>query len=163
MILTVSARWKALKPRERMVLKALGIILLLTVLVVGRVLPALQTVAETNAKRSQAQSQWAQMQQLQQQAKTLEAAPLVQVRQAEQRLQQLTQAAGSGWKIQIQGGQADLFLQGVSAHALAQWLAQAREQTLALPIEAELTRDNSPEILWSGRIRLQWPRPGAAP
>ena len=156
-------RWQALRPREQLALRILLALLVVLALWSLRVRPALETLSQSPSLRSQAQQQWAQMQALHSQAQSLQKAPLALVQQPSQRLQQLTRQAGADWQIQIQGEQADLQVQNASAAALSQWLAQAREQALALPIEAELTRAGTPEDRWSGRIRVQWPRPGAQP
>ena len=56
----------------------------------------------------------------------------------------LTQRLGNTAQLNMAGDRATVTLKGASADALAQWLAQARSNARATPLEARLTRSAAP-------------------
>ena len=71
----------------------------------------------------------------------------------------------NGARLNIEGTRATLTLSRVSAESLAQFLALARTQAQALPIEAQLQKftdasapkTNTPADLWRGTLILSLP------
>jgi general secretion pathway protein M len=96
----------------------------------------------------------------------LQKSPRLSASDATNLLQQSSrELLGSGAQLTIQGARASLTLTGVSADNLAQFLATARTQSHALPIEAHLqkftgTGANAKE-LWRGALILNLPTTGS--
>src|SRR3989344_959783 len=75
----------------------------------------------------------------------LAAAPaLSTLRAAPARHAALTQRLGNTAQLNVVGARATVTLKGAPADALAQWLAQARSNARAAPVEARLTRSAAP-------------------
>jgi general secretion pathway protein M len=72
---------------------------------------------------------------------------------------------GNGARLNIEGTRATLTLSSVSAESMAQFLALARTQAQALPIEAQLqkftepaaSKTANPSDLWRGALILSLP------
>ena len=85
------------------------------------------------------------MQSLQAEAQQLQATPATSPGDAVGALRTaLTQRLGSTAQLNVAGDRATVTLKGASADALAQWLAQARSNARATPLEARLTRSAAP-------------------
>ena len=158
------ARWQALSLREQRSVSVLGA--LLGVLLFGSIAiaPALSTLRDSDNRRTQIEQQHAHMLTLQQQAKALQTRTPLSHDEALRSLQSLTPAAHI--QLNVQGERVTAQLKSVPAATLADWLAQARDQAQALPIEAHLTRGDttaSPEVTWDGNMVLTLPNRGATP
>ncbi|MGH8832642.1 MAG: type II secretion system protein GspM, partial [Polaromonas sp.] len=65
---------------------------------------------------------------------------------------------GATAQLAVAGERATVTLRGVSAEALAQWLAQARSNARAVPVEARLSL-NAARTGWDGSVVLALPPP----
>ena len=143
------------------------------VLVLGAVLlwtfnvaPALKTLRDVPPQLAKLDAQTQTLKTLQAQALALQKSPRLSATDASTLLQQSSrELLGTGAQLNLQGARASLTLTGVSADNLAQFLATARTQSHALPIEAHLqkftgTGANAKE-LWRGAIILNLPSAGS--
>jgi len=140
------ARWQALAPREQtLVLAAIGIVGLALLWWVA-LAPALATLRTAGPRHAELDAQLQRMQSLQAEAQQLQAAPRAARGDAAAALRAaLVQRLGNTAQIHFVGDRATVTLKGAPADALAQWLAQARGNARAAPIEARLTRSaNAP-------------------
>ena len=153
-----------LKDRQRLL--ALGLVLLALMLWTWQISPALKTLRDMPAQLAQLQDQTQKLKLMQAQAHALQKSPRVQAKDARTLLQKVaTDHLGNGARINIEGTRATLTLSRVSAESLAQFLALARTQAQALPIEAQLqkftdagaTKTNTPTDLWRGTLILSLP------
>jgi hypothetical protein len=96
---------------------------------------------------------------LQAQALALQKAPRVKVQNVGAVLQQsLTEILGNSAKLNLEASRATLTLNNVSAEALAQFLAAARTQAQAMPIEAKLQKNKTGTVeVWRGTLILSLP------
>jgi general secretion pathway protein M len=103
---------------------------------------------------------------MQTQAQALQKSPRVQAKDARTLLQKVaTENLDNGARLNIEGTRATLTISRVSAESLAQFLALARTQAQALPIEAQLQKftdagapkTNTPADLWRGTLILSLP------
>lgn len=153
--------WQARAPRERRLL-AVGAGVLLLALVWSTLLaPAWRVWREAPLQQATLDAQTRHMQQLQAQARQLQTPRRI---EREQALRLLSTSAGSllgaGAQLSPQGDSVRVSFKAASASGLAQWLAQAREQALALPQQAQLQRqsqDSDTETTWSGSLLLRLP------
>jgi len=164
-------RWQALSPREQRGVSVLGA--LLGVLFFGSIAiaPALNTLRDSDNRRAQIGQQQAHMLALQNQAQVLQTRTPLSRDEALRNLQSLS--TGSQIQLNVQGERVSVQLKAVPAPNLANWLAQARSQAQALPVEAHLTRGNAPTannasatansaVVWDGSLVLSLPNRGAA-
>lgn len=163
------AQWQALSAREQRGLSALGIVLAGVLLWSIAVAPALHVLSDSNNRRIQMSQQQAHMLSLQLQAQALQTRTPLSRDEAIRHLQSLTPAA----HIQLtpQGDRVVVQLKAVPASTLAHWLAQARSQAQALPVEAHLTRGtgsvntpsavNASAMTWDGNLVLRLPNRSA--
>lgn len=133
--------WSARQPRERGLLAlAAGLIGAALVWQVA-LAPALQTWHEAPARQAALDQQTADMLQLQTQAKGLQAsAPLSRSAALAQLESSAAQWLGPQARVSLQGEQVRITLQAAPADGLSRWLAQARSQVHALPVQAQLQR-----------------------
>lgn len=134
------SRWRTLSAREQRALNVLGWLLGLALLWRTAIAPAWDTLRQSPARRADVMQQTSQMQALQRQAQALQGRQAVSREQAMRTLQSLSTSAGAGLQLTLQGEFVAVQVKGVRAPALAAWLAQARTQAQALPVEAHLTR-----------------------
>ena len=141
---TLAARWAQLADRERhMVLAALTLVAVAALWWLG-LAPALSSLRSAETRHRQIDAQLQQMQALQAQAKALQAQPKLSYDEALHALEAaVQQGLGPTARLQVAGERATVTLKGVSAEALAQWLAQARVNARAAPSEARLARTAS--------------------
>jgi general secretion pathway protein M len=102
---------------------------------------------------------------MQVQAQTLQKSPRIKPNEAASLLQKAaSEVLGNGARLNIEGTRATLTVSGVSADSLAQFVALARIQSQAMPIEAHLqkfsasgaaTKDS--KELWRGALILSLP------
>jgi general secretion pathway protein M len=154
------ARWQALSPREQRGLSVLAALLAVWVFWSVAIAPALHTLRDTDHRRMQLAQQQARMLALQAQAQALQTRTPMSRDEALRSLQSLS--AGTALQLQVQGDRVSVQLKAVPATTLVNWLAQARSQAQALPIEAHLTRNatstaNSAAVIWDGTLVLSLP------
>lgn len=154
------AAWQQRAPRERRLL-TLGAAVLLLALVWGQLIaPAWRVWREAPQRQAMLEAQTRQMRLWQAEAQQLQTPRRI---AREEALRLLTASAsqllGPGAQLTPQGDAWRLSLQAAPAAGLAQWLAQAREQALALPSQAQLQRqdDKASEPTWRGTLLLRLP------
>lgn len=136
-------RWNALAERERLLVGAATVLIVLALLWLLAVQPALRTLRSAPAEQARLEQQWQAMQRLAAEARTLRAAPPLAPGLAAQALQGATARLGTAGRLALQGDRAVLTLSGVDGEALAQWLVAARHGARARPVEARLTFGDS--------------------
>jgi general secretion pathway protein M len=154
------ARWQALGPREQRglsVLGTLGGVVLFWSVAIG---PALNTLRDSDNRRTQISQQQVQMLALQTQAQTLQTRTPLSRDEALRILQSLS--AGTAIQLNVQGDRVSVQLKTVPAPILANWLTQARAQAQALPVETHLSRSNATAagnatVAWDGSLVLSLP------
>jgi general secretion pathway protein M len=160
------SRWQALSPREQRGISVLGALLGLLLFWSVAISPALNTLRDSDNRRAQISQQQAHMLALQNQAQALQTRTPLSRDEALRNLQSLS--AGSQIQLNVQGDRVSVQLKAVPAPILANWLAQARSQAQALPVEAHLTRGNaaatnnasastSSAVVWDGSLSLSMP------
>lgn len=157
-------RWQALSPREQRGVSVLGTLLALLLFWSIAIAPALNTLRDSDNHRAQIVQQQAHMLALQAQAQALQTRTPLARDEALRNLQGLT--PGAQMQLNVQGDRVTVQLKAVPAAVLANWLAQARSQAQALPVEAHLTRGNatstvSNTVVWDGSLVLSLPNRGA--
>jgi len=149
---TLQARWAGVSPREqRMVLAALTLVVSALVWWVG-LAPPLATLRTVEKQRPVLEAQLQQMQRLQAQAKSLQAQPRPSAEEARRLLEASVKPLGTTVQMTGVGERVTVTFKGVSADALAQWLAQVRLNAHAMPSEARLQR--SATGTWDGTLVL---------
>ena len=165
------ARWQALSPREQRGISVLGALLGVLLFWSVTIAPALNTLRDSDNRRAQIGQQQAHMLALQNQAQALQTRTPLSRDEALRNLQSLS--TGSQIQLNVQGERVLVQLKAVPAPHLANWLAQARSQAQALPVEAHLTRGNAAPasnasatansaVVWDGSLVLSLPNRGAA-
>lgn len=147
-------RWQALSPREQRGASVLGALLGMVLFWSVAIAPALQTLGDSNNRRVHIGQQQTHMLALQAQAQALQTRTPLARDEALRNLQGLTPSAQM--QLQVQGDRVTVQLKAVPAATLANWLAQARSQAQALPLEAHLTRANT-AMTWDGSLVLSLP------
>ena len=151
-------RWQALSPREQRGILVLGALLAMLLFWSIAIAPALNTLRDSDNRRAQISQQQAHMLAMQAQAQALQTRTPLARDEALRNLQGLT--PGAQMQLHVQGDRVTVQLKAVPAAALANWLAQARSQAQALPVEAHLTRGNA-AMTWDGSLVLSLPNRGA--
>ncbi|WP_295852782.1 type II secretion system protein GspM [uncultured Xylophilus sp.] len=133
-------RWQALSPRERylsgLAAVAVGLLLVWAIALA----PALRTLAGAETRRNTLDAQQQRLLVLQAEARRLQAEPRANPDDALRALQASVAQLGAGAQLSASGDRAILTLRGTPPDRLAAWLAQARANARALPVEARLTR-----------------------
>lgn len=146
-------RWAQLAPPEKNLLRLALALLLGLALWQLALAPALRTLRSADVQARTLDAQLQHLQALQSQASVLQKQPPLGYDDALRALTIATkQTLGATAQLNVAGERVSVTLQGASADALAQWLAQARLNARAVPVEARLTRVASPVAA-----------PGAAP
>lgn len=158
-----NSRWQALSPREQRGISVLGALLAVLLFWSIAIAPALNTLRDSDNRRTQISQQQAHMLALQAQAQALQTRTPLARDEALRNLQALTPSAQM--QLNVQGDRVTVQLKAVPAASLANWLAQARSQAQALPVEAHLTRGNatstvSNTVVWDGSLVLSLPNRG---
>ncbi len=134
-------RWATLASRERLGLSMATWVLGIGLLWWVALSPALDTLHAASTQRIALDSQLQQMQGLQNEAQALRLQPKLTSTEALKALEAAAkQRFGSAAQVTAVGDRVTVTLKGASPDALAQWLAQARANAHALPVEAKLTR-----------------------
>lgn len=131
-------RWAALNERERVVVGALAVLLVVLLVWGVAVRPAWRTLSAAPALRARADAEALQMQAIAAEARELRAIPPVPQTQAEQVLKSATEQLGAKARLQMQGGRATLTLTNATGEDLRQWLVQARGGARARPTDLQL-------------------------
>lgn len=156
------ARWQALSSSEQRSLSGLAWVLCLALVYSVALSPAWQTLKHSQAQREQLSQQLAQMQalqaQAQAQAQALQQRTPLSRDEALRTLQSLSNAAGSGLQLTVQGERVSVQVKALPASALAQWLRLVRTQAQCLPVEAHLNQASSASpgapVSWNGTLVL---------
>ena len=152
-----TARWQAFSPREQQGISVLGALLVVLIFWSIAIAPALNTLRDSDNRRALIGQQQANMLALQAQAQALQTRTPLARDEALRNLQGLT--LGAQMQLNVQGDRVTVQLKAVPAAALAHWLAQARSQAQALPVEAHLTRGNA-AMTWDGSLVMSLPNRG---
>ena len=152
-----NSRWQALSPREQRGISVLGALLAVLLFWSIAIAPALNTLRDSDNRRALIGQQQANMLALQAQAQALQTRTPLARDEALRNLQGLT--PGAQMQLNVQGDRVTVQLKAVPAATLANWLAQARSQAQALPVEAHLTRSNT-AMTWDGSLVLSLPNRG---
>lgn len=160
-----TARWQALAPREQGLVRMAGAVLILALLWWVALAPAWHTLRNAPARHAALDRQLQQMQALQTEAQQLQAAtPANPGGDAMGLLRNsLAQQLGNSAQLQAVGERATVTLQGARASDLARWLAEARSNARAQPVEAQLVRTpgaTDTVARWDGRLVLVLALPG---
>ena len=152
--------WLDLSGRERAGLSlALGLLTLALVWSVG-VEPAWRQWQQGQARTLALQTQWQGMQALQTQASALSAQSRVRPEEAVRLLQTSLSSLGPGAVMTVNGDLATVQIKAASAAAVSQWLAQARVQAQALPVQARLGRSTASGTIGPGSAMAGAPTVG---
>ena len=153
--------WQGLALRERRLVGAALVLVLLALVWWLALAPAFRTLTGAGAEHARLDAQLQRMNTLAARAQALKAAPAAPREDALAALQNATRTL-LGEHAQLAGGGAEganVLLRAAPADALAQWLAQARGNARALPREAHLTRAQGAAGAQAGNA----PTPNAAP
>lgn len=160
----LQAGWTGLQARERRLIALAGGVLGLALLWWLAIAPPLATLKTAATERTSLRAQAVHMQQLAQEARMLQSLPTLAHDEALHALEQaVKQHLPGSATLAAMGEQARLTLTGASAEALAQWLAAARSNARALPVQADLrpmpeTADDAGNtVRWSGTLTLGLP------
>ena len=134
------ARWAGFAPRERALVRAAVVALLLLLLWLIAVQPAWRTLRGAPAQLDALDVQTLAMQRLASEARELRAAPTISAAQASVALQAAVERLGDKARLSMQGERAVLTLNGVGAQALRECLQEARTAARARALEATLSR-----------------------
>mgnify|MGYP001497851548 CR=1 FL=1 len=159
MMRTLHDTWNQLALRERRLVVAATVLLAAAALWLGLLGPALRTLKTAPQQHRALNAQLQTMHDLQTQAQALQQqAPLTRA-EAQRALNQATQQVlGKAAQVSTQGERITITLQGATPETLALWLAQARANARAVPIEARLTRQNQAQgTRWSGTLVMALP------
>jgi general secretion pathway protein M len=157
LLANLQARWRQVSRREQRLLRAALVLVLLVLLWWVALAPALATLKAAELQRRALSAQLQQMQQLQAQAKALQAQPRMAFDDARRVLETSLKPLGASAQLGVAGERVTLTLKGVSADALAQWLVQARLNAHAVPAEARLVRAGAAAPAaptWNGTLVL---------
>jgi general secretion pathway protein M len=134
-------RWTALPGRERALLRFAAIFIGLLLTAWYGVATPLASLRRADLQRPVLQQQWQDMAVLQAEARALQALPRPTPEATARALQaSLLQRLGASAQWSLSGGRATVTLRNAPTEALAAWLAEARLQFQALPVEARLQR-----------------------
>ena len=158
------AHWASLAPREQTLVLAAAAIVSLALLWWLLLAPALAQLRASPARHAALDAQLQQMQALQAQALHLKDIPRPTGNETLPVLwRSLGQQLSAGTQMSTTGDRAAITLKDVPPEALAQWLAQVRSTTRAVPTEARLMRNTastggaSPPAPWNGTLTLALP------
>ena len=150
---------QSLPEKDRKLIQYLALALAFSLLWFWNIAPALKTYQEAPLQLAQLERQTENLKTLQAQALVLQKAPRVKVQNVGAVLQQSsTEILGNSAKLNLEASRATLTLNNVSAEALAQFLAAARTQAQAMPIEVKLQKNKTGNVeVWRGTLILSLP------
>ena len=153
--------WQQRSPRERLLLSVGAVLMGLTLIWRVGLAPALQTWQEAPVRQAQLDQQTKHMRRLQAQVQSLQKPQAVSRSDAIQWLESHLSELDPQAKLNPQAEHMHISLQAAPADKLANWLAQAREQAHARPVQAQLKQAAGPadtsNVLWSGSLLLRLP------
>jgi len=149
----LGTRWKALLPRERLVLRAATSLGALALLWLVGLQPALRTRQQAQTELPRLQAQLQTMQALQQQAAQVRTMPALEPGQAQLLFIQACRTHGIADTPLRSDGPSKVDIQGVEPGALGHWLEALRTEVRMRPVRAQLRRDA--QGLWSGTVQIQ--------
>lgn len=153
------AAWSALPTRERRLLAAALVVVVLAALWWVGLSPALQTLRSAESQQHALDAELQTMRALAAEAASLQALPRIRTDDSRKALElSVSQRLGALAQLTVAGESATVTLKGVSAGALTQWLAQARSNARATPVQARLTL-NAARTGWDGNVVLALPPP----
>jgi len=155
---SLSERFAVLGPREqRWITLGVGVLCLALLIGVG-VLPAVHRIRANPKAQQQAGAQLQNLRLLQFRAQTLQAQPQLDQAEAITRLKASVSLLGGNSELSISDERVHVVLRATPAKAVAEWLARARKEAHAVPVEARLARETqSEEALWSGTLVMALP------
>jgi general secretion pathway protein M len=161
-IQSLQARWAQLATREKSLLALAAGLVLASLLWQLSLAPALTTLRTADDQARALNAQLQQMQAMQTEARALQQQPTLGFDEALRALTLATeQTLGATARLNTAGDRTSVTLQGASADALAQWLAQARLNARSVPAEARLVRAVAPGApggaTWNGVLVMQLP------
>ena len=145
--------WAQSSAREKTLLRLAGALVAATLLWWLAINPALHTLRDTQVRGPALQAQMQTMLRLQARAQALQSQPKLAASDSQALLDAALPTLGVTARMTVSGERAPVTLDGSTADALAQWLAQVRLNAHARPLEMHLTQNHG---LWSGRLVLQW-------
>ncbi len=164
-VIAAQAAWRQRSARERRLVLLGAVVLGLALLWQWGLAGALATWRVAPQRQAELDAQTRQMQQLQTQARQLQAPARIARPTAIASVESATRALlGPDSQVQAQGEQLQVTFSAASAAGLAQWLAQTREQAQALPVAARLeqlppapsaSKGHTADILWRGELSLR--------
>ena len=159
---TIKGHWAGLDARERRLIGLAASVVGLALLWWIALAPAVTTLRQAATQRQELESQALQMQALQTEAETLKALPKLSGDQATAALEAVVkQRLGASAQMNLVGDRANLSLKDVPADALAEFLAEARSNARAVPVEMRLTRSPGAApgtpARWNGALSLGLP------
>ncbi len=138
--------WRARAARERRLMLLAAWVIAAGLVWQVTVAPALQTWQEASTKQAALDAQTTRLLQLQAQAKGLQSTPPPSRTAAVQALESnAAQWLGPDARVSLQGEQVRVTFKAAPAEGLSRWLAQARSQAQALPVQAQLQRTAAPQ------------------
>jgi general secretion pathway protein M len=152
---TLRSQWAAMSVREQRLLQTALVIILSAALWWLGLAPALATLRSAEKQHRVLDAQWQQMQTLQAQAKMIQTQTPLTIAQTRRLLEESVKPMGTTAQLGSMGERMTVTFKGISADALAQWLAQARLNARATPSEAHLNRTETGA--WDGTLVLSRP------
>lgn len=150
--LQLQTRWRGMPARDQRLALLMLAVVSLALLWWLALAPALAVLKAAPAQHRALDGQLQQMLRLQAQAKALQAQPVLSVNETRLALEAALKLLGPGAQMTVQVDRVTVTLKAVSAAALAQWLATARQNAHAAPVEAHLVRN--PAGSWDGTLVL---------
>ncbi len=153
------AAWTALAARERLLVGSVLAVVALAVLWWVGLSPALDILRNAESRHRSLDAQLQTMRALAAEAGSLQTLPRIKTADSLKALDlSVKQRLGATAQLAVAGERATVTLRGVSAEALTQWLAQARSNARAVPVEARLSL-NAARTGWDGSVVLALPPP----
>lgn len=153
----IHAWWAQRAAREKTILQLAAWLVAAALLWSAALAPALRTLRAFEGKHQSQEAQLQAMLRLQAQAQSMQSQPRLSQAAAAQALQSsVQQILGPKADFSNSVGNATVTLRGVSAEALAQWLASARTEAHSSPVQARLTRTGT---TWNGTLQMGLPAP----
>ena len=148
-------RWSQTSAREQALVRLAALLVLVALVWMIGIAPALRTLRTAQVEGPQLRAQMQTMLLLQERAKALQDRAAAQPSQdSKALLETALPTLGGSARLVITGDRATVNLEGRSADALIQWLAQVRLNARALPLELHLGQKQGQ---WSGSVVLQLP------
>lgn len=156
---SLQAKWQPLHERDKNLLRiAFGVLVLLLVWWTLLATP-LRILSQADAQQRSLDAQLQAVQNLKAQAQNLQARPAIKRDAVLAALQAFAKPQTAHTQLDVSSERVTLTLRAIPANALAQWLALARTDARALPLEARLQRTAGAEPTWDGILVFGLPAP----